>query len=492
MVEPFSLVPDPEGSTLAPSLDSASDLSTALPPMPTVGLPAVASPLFAAGLPDANGAPFTPTPLPLPRHALADPRMKLLALASLAASVAGGPRSGLSGLAPGVLHGAQLQDAMNLERYQLAERADEQRQRAEYERRRAQQSVQQQTARTRMNALDTIRQRVVDQGFDTKDEYDRYVDSVGNLLVLNGQRDLSPNALRVQFPYATPDARKLAAKEWKAWVSNPANARLLEQNPAMALRAVRDVDLNGDGIPERRTIADIADLAGFGFAKDAKDQPLVISKPATGTTAFQTALNNALEKFRATNGREPTPDENEQLIRGSLELANGPGASEFDRYLGQLAKERGRPLTSREMASARRNFYNDQTARTQAQSEARGALRAAILQGDMMPRTVTQALSNAGLNPSDEIARERKALIDFGRQQLTEAGRLSAAGETYAPEKLIAIARQALTQPAAPPTPSAVAKTITRAELRAVAGKLKITEAEAESQAKARGLTIQP
>src|SRR6266571_4489572 len=50
----------------------------------------------------------------------------------------------------------------------------------------------------RAKTLDTIAKTV--PSFETKDEYDRFIDQTGNLLVNSGFRDLSPVMLRSQFP----------------------------------------------------------------------------------------------------------------------------------------------------------------------------------------------------------------------------------------------------------------------------------------------------
>lgn len=83
---------------------------------------------------------------------------------------------------------------------------------------------------------------------------------------------------------------------------------------------------------------------------------------------------------------------------------------------------------------------------------ARNALRGAMLAGGDMPRAVTQQLVKAGLDPSVEIARERKDLIAFGKTMLTDIERASPTA--LSADELIARARQALVGASGTPAPA--------------------------------------
>jgi hypothetical protein len=132
---------------------------------------------------------------------------------------------------------------------------------------------------------------------------------------------------------------------------------------------------------------------------------------------------------------------------------------------------------------------------------ARSALHGAMLSGEgQIPQNVIRQLTQAGLDPEAEIAAVRKEFLGIGRSTVDPIERM---GSALTPDQLIERGRQAMraksTPPASPPAgrssrsepPRSVGGTMTRAELRAVAGKLHITEAEAERQAITRGFVIE-
>jgi hypothetical protein len=132
---------------------------------------------------------------------------------------------------------------------------------------------------------------------------------------------------------------------------------------------------------------------------------------------------------------------------------------------------------------------------------ARSALHGAMLSDGAISQDVVRQLRQAGLDPEAEIAAVRKEFLGIGKATITgiERDRM----QDIPADELIERGRQTLrsksTPPANPPAvrssrtepPMSVGGTMTRAELRAVAGKLHITEAEAERQAITRGFVIE-
>ncbi len=469
--------------------------SVAAPPAP----PAPTWPAFAAS--PMPSAPVASPVVPLPEPLAKDPHAQLIALAALASAIAGGPRGAFAGVPLGLAQGLTNLDQQNFTRYQREQQLAD---------RRAQVAAQQQRVedeRTQLRAkyLNTIQQQL--PTYETKADYDRYVDSAGTSLQYAGFRDLGPNQLRVMFPYRAPTAQQMASKAFATWLKVPQNARLLDEDPARAMTAVIPVDLNGDGVPEHVALSQLATLAGQPFATDEQGKLLVTPKGASSASEFQTAYQNALAKFRAENGREPSADEKQALIQGASEIAKGAGGSEFDRYVARLEQERGKKLTAREYAAERRRFTQTANAgpdQGQLQQQARDAARSAVWQ-KTPPEYMSQVarrLRAAGLEPEIEFGKARQDAINFGRSLLPADARLDTS-----PEQLFEMGRQALLgqfQPSAAPTStpapspvtprpaaSALAKTMTHAELRAVAQRLGISEAQAEAQAKARGYVVQ-
>jgi hypothetical protein len=133
---------------------------------------------------------------------------------------------------------------------------------------------------------------------------------------------------------------------------------------------------------------------------------------------------------------------------------------------------------------------------------ARSAIHGAMLMGgDQIPQNVIRQLKQAGLDPDAEIAAVRKEFLSVGKSTLSDIDRMQGG---LSDDALIERGRQAMrakpTQATNPPAarssrtepPMSVGGQMTRAELRAVAANMKITEAEAEQQAIVRGFTIVP
>src|SRR5262249_35224982 len=154
-------------------------------------------------------------------------------------------------------------------------------------------------------------------------------------------------------------------------------------------------------------------------------KPLLLPKPIAGSSEFVTALNAGLNKFRAENSdQEPNPDQYGQILQSAIETAHGAGQSEFDRYVATVEKERGHKLTSRELVTERRRYFdNPEAGMATAKEAAREALFSAVLNGGELPRDVMQRISGLGLDPTAELANARRRLIDVGRGLLSETER---------------------------------------------------------------------
>lgn len=317
MAEQFEDAADPLGGTdLTPSPGLAGAPE---PPPPLPSAPAVdVSPIVSA-MPRLQGPPPPPPP-PMPMD---DPRQRLATIFATAFAMGAGPRSGT---AAGVLQGLQQQQAAmhgeNLQRWQY--QADQQRAQAKL--------VEQQQAeldRQRANKLtaEIDRFRAAAQNAPNKDEFDRLAELYGNGLSAQGYRGISPNWLRANVPYVQPSKQARAEQAWGAWLSNDNNKTLLQQNPAMALGSMVQVDLNGDGVKENVPLSTLADIAGHGFARDAQGGLIAVPKPQAGTGAFDVKFNALLDQFRVDNKREPNPKERNDLIDKAIEASKEKPAS---------------------------------------------------------------------------------------------------------------------------------------------------------------------
>ena len=309
MAEPFEVNTEADGgTTLTPNFDTGGptpesigllpDVTQALGPRPQLPLPA------------------PPPPPPSPTQ---DPRQQLLAIAALGLAAGMGPSAGGGGAFRGFLQGQQFLQHDQLSRYQLqVAEHDKQQQLLAQQARLAQTEFDKRAANIKQTLINF---KTATEKVGSKEEYDRMADAYGAALQQYGARNIDANWLRSNIPYMKPSEAKTAKSAFDAWLKNPTNKKLLDENPEAAFKSVVSVDLNGDGVVEHVPLPVLADKAGVGFATDQSGQILTAPRGVAGTSAFDVLLNARLEKFRAENRREPTPKEKEQLVAKTIDDA---------------------------------------------------------------------------------------------------------------------------------------------------------------------------
>src|SRR6267143_2118362 len=230
------LDPETGATTLTPdaSLDPLALLALAPPaPAPTATPAAMPAPIAPLGPRAARiPLPIAPTAPPPPGHV-----QQAIAAALLGLAAGLGPRSGFArGIPGGLLANAQAnqqqrEEAFKNQQLQYHQQQEEllrQAQIGEIARKNEEDRSQQ-----RAKTLETIAKTV--PTFETKDEYDRFVDQTGNLLVNSAFRDLSPTMLRNQFPFRPPDAKARAETALKKFFASPFTQDLIKQNGPMSV-----------------------------------------------------------------------------------------------------------------------------------------------------------------------------------------------------------------------------------------------------------------
>lgn len=140
----------------------------------------------------------------------------------------------------------------------------------------------------------------------TKDEYDRFVDFAGNKAVLDGFRDLNPNALRANFKFMAPSQKQRAQAAAKAFFENDLNKAMLKNNPEAAANSVVQFDANDDGVAENIPMRQFLSMAGVSVMTGEDGEALGLA-PGTDGPIANLALKAKVAKFRAENGRAPKP-----------------------------------------------------------------------------------------------------------------------------------------------------------------------------------------
>jgi hypothetical protein len=262
----------PDALTEDPIIALSSVLSMPQGPMPSPGPP------MPAMAPDVSQSP----------------KQQLIALAALAAAIAGGPRSALAGVPRGVMAGqAQLQQEANY-RAQQQQQLDVQRQHAMD----AQQRIDEDRRMKRERALNSVSQAVQSGQFETPEAYNDFIDRAGNTLVASGYRDLSPGALRNLQPYRPPDAETLAEKALKKYYADPTVQARMKIDP-MAIMNDKIRLVKGQApIP----ISAAMKLAGREVPLDAEQS---LSVPLEQMTEFHAAAAAAKQEWTNTHGAPP-------------------------------------------------------------------------------------------------------------------------------------------------------------------------------------------
>jgi hypothetical protein len=403
-------------------------------PMPVEGAPIVS--MVSApelGVPPLPNPPMQPA---LPAHD--PPRGLLQQLIRSLPGIAGGlmgPGAG-TGLLQGTVVGEDRLDQLERQRYHDALDAYGRQQTAYNQQLQQHEIAQRQRENLLQSNLTNLRNQL--KAVRTSGEYDQYVAAYANGLRLLGFR-VDDRWLRSAVgPFVPVNEREQAGAMWDQLLKNPITAKTFEQNPDAVLNGSVDVDLNGDGTPERLTLAELG-LKGNRLLQDVNGKPIVLRQntPVSGDR-FAQARENGLRIFRETNRREPTAAEDRKLLEDAITFARIGSSSEFDEYVSRREAELGRKLTATEYRTARQGFRDvgGDSAST-VQRQARQALKVALLSGRPIPPSVINQLRTAGLEPEAEIADVRREFIGVGRQ-------FSEYPEASTPDELFQLGIQAL------------------------------------------------
>ena len=272
-------------------------------------------------MPDLNDLPLTPlsvTPLtpadlgvdltpPAPPRAPQlggapeSPMAKILKMVAAGMALKMGPGPGT-----GLLQGMQMADQRRqLEQAQkdAQERTRWQQEQTDYEQADAvYRNTVGQRSQVIANTLESLR-KVAETAPD-KTEYDRQIGIYTAGLQRLGYR-VSPNWLKASVPYTDPSVATRAVKQFEAYLKNPVNADLIKNDPGKLSQVMVDFDRDGDGVPERMRLSDLAQIAKMPFSVNEQGQLLVAEKGTTGEDKanadgyYQDLLQQALAEGKA-------------------------------------------------------------------------------------------------------------------------------------------------------------------------------------------------
>lgn len=431
----------------------------------------MSDPLDPAGV-RAPLVPLTPLDLGLseppqapavPSFGAPPPDFKAKLLRLIAAGVAGGLGPGAG---TGLLQGLQIADQQKARDQQIKDQQarllyTEQSNQYEQQRRLYEQDADQRQ-RTLQTNLDALRR--VAPTLKTKADYDRHIDAYANGLRGMGLR-IDGNYLRTAVPYVAPTATKEAAAVIDTYFTNSVNKQRIEQAPDTINDLPFYFDRDGDGVKELVSFRELTEIAEMPV--EVKDGRVVLFPKGTTKEIKANAdgiLQTLMERAQA-EGKAMTPDLMIALQQEAIRQARdaGGGDSDFEGYVARLEQERGRRLTAREFRQARHAFTPAGGGSSSlVQSQARDALRAALLTGSGITPALVAQLRAALLNPDVELAAAREAFIRVGRQ-LTDA-----LDDAPSAEELFERGRQALRGHGAPRVPPPVPTPIPRAEVPAL------------------------
>jgi hypothetical protein len=307
-----------------------------------------------------------PAPAPImPAQVAHDPKQRLALLASVAAAIAAGPRSGLGGLPGGILQGQSLLQQQANQRAQL-----EAQQQARLESQRlAQERVEQQRGQARARALESITGTI--PTFETKEDYDRFVEFAGNRLLASGFRDLSPNNLRVMFPFAAPTAEKRVRKKLDEVFNNKLNKAAIDSGEILS-RSI-SVDRDGDGHEELMPIADAIKFTKYPVPFETVGTPF-FSAVAGGADA--NGIYKTLRQQAQAEGKVITPQLDLELKQQAIKRAHqkDPEMAELNKTLKELQIDQARNRATGGLAPGQEFNISERLARawtdaTKAQRE---------------------------------------------------------------------------------------------------------------------------
>lgn len=293
------------------------ELAPGLPSPDTAPSPAEQAFPLPPLMPTDMGLPAPPTrtiapPVPVPQL---DEKQKLLRLAALAAMIGGaGHPLGAAGLGQGVLAGqAQIlkeqQDAIT-ERQRQQTQLDRQ-----YEQdQQTYQSATEQRQKDLQGAVRSVRASLLTA--KTQADYDARVDGFANMLRSAGYRGVDANWVRQVQPFVKPSQAQRASDALDKIWSNPLTKAAMEKNPQGFLNGTVQFDANDDGTPETYTIQQLSVLAKRPLVTDDQGKPVVPDTKGEEipADAFKAKLQSLTDVFVATNRRQPTAQEKDQLV----------------------------------------------------------------------------------------------------------------------------------------------------------------------------------
>jgi len=296
------------------------DQGPATPP----GMDSISALLSALSMPQAPGPSSVPMlPSGIAPPVSQNPKQQLMALAALAAAIAGGPRSGLAGLPRGVMAGQQQLQQQADRRAQQEQALAIQRQHAMD----AQQRVDEDHRMKRERALNSVTQAVQSGQFQTPEDYNDFIDRAGNTLVASGYRDLTPGSLRNLQPYRPPDAESLAEKALKKYYGDPTVAARMKVDPMSIMHDKIRLAKGQEPIP----ITEVLKLAGREMPIDAQG----LSVPMEQMTEFRAATVAAKQEWANDHGGTmPAAKDNPAIFTRARQMMQNK-----DEQLTDLQKE---------------------------------------------------------------------------------------------------------------------------------------------------------
>ena len=372
---------------------------------------------FDQELDPETGVTLTPDPSldPLALLALAPPTPPPTASPAMPApSGPLGPRSGFArGIPGGLLANAQAnqqqrEEAFKNQQLQYHQQQEEllrQAQIAEIARKNDEtRSLQ------RAKTLETIAKSV--PTFETKAEYDRFLDQMGSLLVNSGFRDLSPVMLRSQFPFRPPDAKARAETALKKFFASPFTQDLIKQNgPMSVVNSTLDMGKDEQGrqnpsIP----VLDALKLTGTEFPLD-----MDTSIPLEKLPESEQRIVAAKQQFFDETGRKPTSKDNSEIYKRAREMMKNEADVELARSMHEATLEATRARTAE--------------AKTKADQEraANADIAQQLVDGDIAPSMLSKRTTNynAILSEANRLSKEQtgKSFSDVNAQLSFEAAR---------------------------------------------------------------------
>ncbi len=327
---------DPDGGvTLTPDPRLAPMTATDL------GIPPA---MMASAVPSIPVRP--PVPMPTPPPAPGPPgspgsvqNIIKMALIGLAAGM--GPRHGGTGALSGIAAGEHANDQERQRQFQN-QTVQYQQQQQEAIRQQTMQAAQQRAEAAQFEKRQADLQKAVAgiraevKAIPNKAEYDQRMEGYANLLRASGYR-LDANWLRQAVPYVAPSSEKLARDFMTAFWANPMNKELLKNNPNALATGSGMIDLNQDGIKEKRTIREIMEAGNLSMLLDDTGKPVGIGSSTDGPIA-NLALKAKVETFKIENRRDPTPKEMDALIAAAR--TTPPQDPEMAGLTKELARQR--------------------------------------------------------------------------------------------------------------------------------------------------------